>query len=142
MRGISRPLVPWLACGLLFACGSNPSAPDDSPRNATVVLSWSREGGFAGFCDELKVTAAGDVTASTCKATGVKTRKLPTEDLARLNHWRRTFGRVDATSTDSGTADAMTLKIVLAGTGRDRLSDAQRAELLDWAQRIYTQTTG
>ncbi len=144
MTGISRPLVPWLAWGLLFACGSSPAAPegDDNPPDATVVLSWSREGGFAGFCDELKVTAAGDVAASSCKTAGVRTRKLSSEDAARLNDWRRAFGRVDITSKDSASADAMTLKITLAGNGRDQPSDAQRLELLDWAQRIYSQTTG
>jgi hypothetical protein len=142
MTGIPRRLVWWTAYGLLFACGSSPAAPQDSQQDSAVVLSWNRDGGFAGFCDELKITASGDVTASTCRTPGSRTRKLSNGDLTRLNEWRKAFGTVSITSGDAGSADAMTLKLTLAGTGRDEPSPAQRQELLDWAQRIYTETRG
>jgi hypothetical protein len=106
------------------------------------VLSWNRDGGFAGFCDELKVSAAGDVTASSCRTPGSRTRKLPSGELTRLNDWRRTFGNVSIASGDTGSADGLTLKLTLAGRGRDEPSAAQRQELLEWAQRIYNETNG
>jgi hypothetical protein len=140
MTGIARPMAYWLAWGLLFACGATPSAPENGEESSTVVLSWNRDGGFAGFCDELKVSAVGDAAAATCRTQGIKTRKLPTEDRARLDEWRRTFGAVSITSGDPGSADSMTLKLTLAGKGSDQPSAAQRQEMLDWAQRVYTQT--
>ena len=57
MTGISRPVMYWLAWGLLFACGSTPSAPDGNEEDSAIVLSWNRDGGFAGFCDELKISS-------------------------------------------------------------------------------------
>jgi hypothetical protein len=141
MNGISRPVLCWLAWGLLFACGSSPSAPGGE-GDSTVVLSWNRDGGFAGFCDELKVTAAGDVTASTCRATGVKTRTLSSADRTRLSEWRRRFGAVSITSGDTGSADGLSVKLTLSGTGGDQPSAAQRQELFDWAQRVYNETNG
>jgi len=136
-------LVLWtlLGTGLLLACGSAPAAPSGG-TDATAALSWSREGGFAGFCDSLKVTASGDVTASTCRTTGDKKGKLSSDDLARLKAWQGTFGKVDISSADGGSADGMTVKLTLAGEGREQPSEAQKQELLQWAQRVYTQTQG
>jgi hypothetical protein len=141
MAVVSRLALSWLGWGLLFACGSTPAAPNDGNRDATVVLSWNRDGGFAGFCDELKVTASGSVTASTCRTTGVKTGTLGTDDLKRLNEWRRVFGPISIASGDAGSADGMTLKLTLAGQGDAQPSDEQRQELLEWAQRVHAQTT-
>lgn len=141
MPVVSRLVLWWLSWGLLLACGSTPAAPGDGVQDSTVVLSWKRDGGFAGFCDELKITASGDVTASTCRTPGVKARTLPTNELTRLNEWRRAFGPVSITSRDDAPADAMTLTLTLSGTGDGQPSEAQRLELLDWAQRIYTETS-
>jgi hypothetical protein len=112
----------------------------DGSQQSTVALAWSRDGGFAGFCDELKVTASGEATASSCRSQEVKTRKLSSDDLTRLNAWREAFASVSVTAGDGGTADGMTIKLTLTGTGTGQPSDAQRQELLDWAQRVYTQT--
>jgi hypothetical protein len=142
MLGLPRRLASWTAYGLVVACGSSPAAPRDSQQDAAVVLSWNRDGGFAGFCDDLKVTTTGDATASTCRTAGSSSRKLPAADLTRLNEWRRTFGAVSVTSGDSGSADAMTLKLTLAGTGQEQPSAAQRQEMLEWAQRVYNETKG
>jgi hypothetical protein len=135
-------VVWWAAWGLLFACGSSPAAPEGGEAGSTVVVSWNRDGGFAGFCDELKITAAGDVTASSCRTTGTRTRKLASADLTRLNEWRGNFGAVSITSGDSGSADGMTVKLTLSGKGRDQPSASQRQELLEWVQRVYNETNG
>jgi hypothetical protein len=142
MTDIPRRFAWWAACSLLFACGSSPAAPQDDQPDSAVVLSWNRDGGFAGFCDELKVTAAGNVTASSCRTPGSRSRRLPSDELTRLNDWRKRFGSVSITSGDSGSADGMTLKLTLTGGGRDEPSAAQRQELLEWAQRIFSETNG
>lgn len=142
MSGIPRRLVWWTAYSLVFACSSSPAAPQDSQQDSAVVLSWNRDGGFAGFCDQLKIATSGEATSSTCRTTGSKTRRLPSGDLTRLNEWRRTFGAVSITTGDSGTADGLTLKLTLAGTGQEQPSAAQRQEMLDWAQRVYNETNG
>src|SRR5215217_4218797 len=119
-------VVLWsVGSGLLVACGFLPPALDraEAEQDSKVVLSWSRQGGFAGFCEELKLTASGHATASSCTVTGVKSRELSTDDLKRLNRWRAVFGSVTITSNDAATADAMTLKLTLVGKGRSQPSE-------------------
>jgi hypothetical protein len=119
----------WVACGR-----TEPIA------DSTVVLTWSREGGLAGFCDELTVTASGDAAANSCTAVGTKRRKLSDAELVRLGQWRAAFGPLTATSRDAATADAMTMKMTFSGLGQRQPSDAERQELFDWAQRVHQQT--
>jgi hypothetical protein len=137
-----RSLLWSIAWGLLVACTATPTAPDRvMAQDSTIVLSWNRDGGFAGLCDELKVTASGEATASSCRNTGAaKIRRLSNDDLSRLRTWRESYGAVAISSSDRAVADGIALKLTLAGTGRAQPSDAQRQELLDWAQRVYDLT--
>jgi hypothetical protein len=139
MTLMPRIVFWWTSLALLLACGFTPAASDrgEAEQDSALVLSWSRQGGFAGFCDELKVAASGDLTASSCKESGARSGKLSSDDLRRLNQWLATFGSVAVASKDAATADAMTMKLTLAGKGRAQPSETQRQELLDWAQRIY-----
>jgi hypothetical protein len=130
-----------VVCGLLAsaplvgACDHREPTPDPA-----VVLSWTRQGGVAGFCDELTVSASGELAASSCTAAGVRRRKLSGNELARLNGWRAAFADVSTTSRDPASADAMTVTLSLSGKGRNHPSETERQELLDWAQRVYGET--
>ncbi len=117
------------------------SSQNPVPSNGgNAVFSWSRDGGIAGFCDELKISATGGITASSCRSPGsTSTGTLAPADLARLNRWRAAFGSVSFDSKDSPAADAMTLKFSLQGTGGGKPTDAERREMLDWAQSVYSQ---
>jgi hypothetical protein len=128
--------VTWMC---MIGCTSAPASPE---QNAAAVFTWSRDGGFAGFCDTLQISATGDATAASCKVSASQTRKLSSDDLARLNAWRQAYGAVSITSTDGGVADGMTLKLKMNGTGRGQPTEAQQAELLDWAQRVFATTKG
>jgi hypothetical protein len=128
--------------GLLIVSASTVGACSrpEPIADSMVVLTWTRDGGLAGFCDELTVTASGDAAASSCTAPGTKRRKLSDAELARLNEWRAQFGPVTATSRDAATADAMTMNMTLSGNGPKQPSDAERLELFGWAQRVHQQT--
>ena len=142
MTPVPRVVLWWIVSALLASSLSTLAACDRAQpeSDSPIVLAWSREGGLAGFCDELKVAASGEVTASSCKAAGVKTRKLSSDEMARLDPWLTAFGSVTATSQDVATTDAMTMKITLSGKGQNQPSVTQRQELLDWAQQVYQQT--
>jgi hypothetical protein len=137
-----RALLQALASGLLVALVSTFTGCDrrEPEPGSNIVLSWSRQGGLAGFCDQLSVTVAGDAAASSCTAREVKKRKLSSDELTKLNEWRAAFGSVTATSKDEATADAMSMTLTLSGTGQGQPSERQRQELLDWAQRVYQET--
>ncbi|OFW22244.1 MAG: hypothetical protein A3H97_22720 [Acidobacteria bacterium RIFCSPLOWO2_02_FULL_65_29] len=106
-----------------------------------MVLTWTRDGGFAGFCDEMKISAAGGITTSSCRPPGAgPARTLTGEDLARFNGWRTSFGAVLIESKDPPGADAMTTKLTFQGAGTGQPTQAERQEMLDWAQRVHTQS--
>ena len=142
------PILPRLVLAsvvsIVLAC--TPALPavgqDDHEQSGAIVLFWTRQGGLAGFCDELKVTGSGDVTATSC-ATGAaqKTRKLSPDEQSQLERLRQTFASVTFSSTDAATADAMKQTVTFSGKGPTQPSETQQRELLDWARRVYS-TTG
>ena len=139
---VKRQVELAAACCLMIGCMANPGSPQNSPpSNSTGVLTWTRDGGFAGFCDEMNVSAVGEVTTSSCRPPGAgPVRTLTGEDLAQFNRWRTSFGAVSIESKDSPGADAMTMKLTLKGTGRAQPTQTDRQEMLDWAQRVYTKS--
>ena len=140
MTTLPSSVTGWVALSLMVSCTTLPTAPGDFQHDSTIVLIWTRDGGFVGFCDELKVSAAGDVTVASCRTPGRKRRTLEAGDLARLNDWRKGFGTVNITSGDAPVYDAMQLKLTLSGNGRVQPTAAQRQELLEWAERVYSET--
>jgi hypothetical protein len=137
-RGFVRQ---WIGLFLLIQCGALILINcGQIGADTGIVLSWSRQGGFAGFCDELKVTGVGEATASSCKTTGARTRTLSREELQRLNQWREALAKVTITEKDEATADVMTRTLTLTGRGNRQPSDRDKRELLDWAQDVYQRT--
>jgi len=65
------------------------------------VLTWVREGGIAIFCDELRISAAGEIITASCGASATRTGGLSKEDLNRLSSWRSVFGAVVIKTKDS-----------------------------------------
>jgi hypothetical protein len=118
---------------------SRPPTAEQQLPATDVVLSWRREGGIAGFCDELKVSTTGEFTATLCLANPErrKTGKLSKEDLVKLDRWREAFGTTVINTRDAAIADAMTLTLTMKGTGSAKANDAERQELLNWAQKTF-----
>jgi hypothetical protein len=124
---------------LLLILSAHACAAQQRQPIVDTVFSWHQEGGIAGFCDDLTVSSAGELRTSSCGSTPkTRTGKLSQEDKARLDRWRRSFGSVVIDTKDSPAADAMTVKLTLKGSGSARPSGAERQDLLDWAQQVYT----
>ena len=137
-----RFLLALAVSAVAAACAAAPEAggQNDTRSRTAIVLAWTRSGGLAGFCDQLELTATGDVTAKSCKTSGARTRQLSSDERRRLDELRQELGSVAVTSSDHATADAMSQTLTLKGTGSRQPSEAQRQELLDWAQRVYSNT--
>lgn len=146
-------LTHLFMCWLVAGCAAALPAGDhqENSQNSGIVLSWSRQGGLAGFCDELEVTASGDVTARSCATastgstasspTAPKRRKLSPAEMKRLDEFRQTLASMTFSTSspaDAATADAMKQTIRLAGKGRSQASETQKRELMDWAQTVYS----
>jgi hypothetical protein len=111
-------------------------------RSATLLLTWHREGGIAGFCDDLVVYVSGEVQASQCRpngltATGNLQKLLSETGLAEFNGWLSEFGTVTITMEDPAVADQMKVTLTLSGHGARQPSAEERQQLVNWAQNLY-----
>jgi hypothetical protein len=110
---------------------------------ATVVLTWSREGGIAGFCDNLTVYLSGEVQGSNCKSDEMvekgASELLSAGEIATMNDWISKYGEISIDASDpKGAADAMSVKLNLQGTGsQQNMVQASQQLLLTFTQDLY-----
>jgi hypothetical protein len=112
---------------------------------APPVLIWHREGGLAGFCDDLTIDAVGLVDAASCAddpAATVSHGQLPPDDLARLEAWLDEYQPFEVEQADPATADGMAITLTFAGRGPADPTDADKQQILDFAAEIYAGFTG
>ncbi|MCB0077607.1 MAG: hypothetical protein KDD73_09280 [Anaerolineales bacterium] len=155
--------VVWLVMAVV-ACDAT-TAPDDAPAtlptasttfepsststavtnadhgDAAPVLTWHREGGIAGFCDELAMYDTGLVQSFSCKeANGeapVWEAQLSTEALTELQRWQATYGSIDQTWSDEATADGMTEQISFVGQGGETADELTLQTMRDFAVKEF-----
>ncbi len=105
--------------------------------SAAATLTWHREGGFAGFCDDL-VAAMGQAQASSCKSgEAYPLSALTDEESAQFKEWAESFGSVVIEMRDPAVADAMTIVLTFNGNGDGQPAEAEQQAMLAWAQAIY-----
>ena len=109
---------------------------------ATVALTWSRNGGIAGFCDSLTIYLSGEVQGSNCKGGEMVQKSLrellsPAE-IATMNEWISKYGKINVDASDpKGAADAMTVKLTLYGSGtQENLDQASQQILFTFIQDL------
>lgn len=113
-----------------------------------LALAWHREGGFAGFCDDLAVYSVGNGLPFTCQTeppTNLGKRWLAAGQSDQLFDWIDTLASFEYGKKDPATADAMTVQLVFAGTGADQATEQDRQAMLDFAAWLTTygaQATG
>ncbi|HSJ86161.1 MAG TPA: hypothetical protein VK909_03055 [Anaerolineales bacterium] len=109
---------------------------------ATVALTWSRSGGIAGFCDNLTIYLSGEVQGTSCKQGEIAEKRLnellSREQIATMNEWLLKYGVVDIDASDpANVADAMSIKVHLAGLGTEKMtSKAVQQILLQFIQDL------
>jgi hypothetical protein len=112
-------------------------------RPATVVLTWKREGGIAGFCDYMTVYLSGEVHGGSCKQGQYAEERLidvlSQEEIAKLDKWLKNYGNISIdVSNPKGVSDRMVVILTLVGTGSQQtLSTSNEQELLNFAQEIH-----
>ena len=109
--------------------------------SAPVALEWSREGGIAGFCDNLLISTDGQAVLSNCQKESpveVGRTQLDADQLALLQDKLQKLKPFDFEQSDAATADAMTVKLKFNGNGSAEASDADKQALLDLASSLAT----
>jgi hypothetical protein len=112
-------------------------------RPATVLMTWTREGGIAGFCDHLTVYLSGEVHKTSCKSEQPVEESLPAvlsqAEIETLNEWTESYGNVTVDASDpKGVSDRMIVTLEFMGLGnQETVSAANEQELMDFAQALH-----
>jgi hypothetical protein len=109
-----------------------------------LAFAWHREGGIAGFCDDLTVYVTGEVWATSCRGTQPEDLahfRLNAEQLATLYNWVDTLQSFEYEQRDPAMADSMTVRLIFSGAGAQAASEAEQAAIIDFAQTLYTEAT-
>jgi hypothetical protein len=108
---------------------------------ATLALSWQREGGIAGFCDDLTVYLSGEVYGSSCKSgesVAALKETLSADELTQFNDWLTQYGQVSLDASDpQGVADRMQLALSLYGSGEQQPDKSEQQVMFSFAQSLY-----
>jgi hypothetical protein len=112
---------------------------------AGTVLTWHREGGIAGFCDDLTIHAGGETDAASCKGEGTQQLGytfLDDAGLQQLYTWVDALQSFEITQTDEATADAMTVRVAFEGRGDAEATDADAQAIEAFASQLYLEIAG
>ena len=108
----------------------------------SLAFSWHREGGIAGFCDDIGVYLTGEAIVTSCQGSSLPELGRPRLDSAQLTElyaWVDSLAPFEIEMTDPATADAMTILLVFAGQGTDAVSANQQSGMLHLADELVLQ---
>lgn len=158
-------LCPFVLVLALAACGGAPTAqptavpptsaptPTAAPTSepggqggglSAMALIWNRDGGLAGLCDSLIITADGQANASNCQDPNIGAggaQPLAPELQAQLNAWRDQFAPFEVTLTDPATADALTVRLTFNGQGNTVAGEADQQAVAAFAAAVFADQT-
>jgi len=109
---------------------------------ATLALTWTRDGGIAGFCDRLAVFLSGEVYGSQCKSQpngtmGTFASLLSADERTQFDTWFKELGQVNVDASDpEGVSDRMVVTLEFYGNGKGTLGKSDQQELFLWAQNL------
>lgn len=109
-----------------------------------LVLSWRREGGLAGFCDDLQVYLSGKAFAGSCaggQTAPTGERWLDAAELAQLYAWVDGLAPFERELQDPAEADAMSQRLSFSGRGEAQAGEGDFQELLEFASGVYASST-
>lgn len=104
-----------------------------------LAFIWHREGGIAGFCDDLSVYMTGIAYGSDCSGNlilSLGSRRLTGDELAELYTWVDALASFQETKKDPATADAMTVGLLLTGRGERAATDEEKAAMSQYASQV------
>lgn len=105
----------------------------------TVILIWHRQGGIAGFCDDVTVLASGAYTVVTCKDQATQRGQLTESQLLQLTRFVNKLQSFENDNNDPAVADAMSIKTTFKGLGPLEASVEDIATLNNFAALLLIQ---
>jgi hypothetical protein len=114
----------------------------------SLALDWHREGGIAGFCDEVTVYLTGDYLVNNCKNPTLTPLAAPEPalpphltpgQLEQLYGWYDTLTNFAYTYTDPAVSDAMTTRFIFSGVGTQSATDQDVQEINAFASGLLVE---
>jgi hypothetical protein len=143
MKSLPQELVVLILAIFVTACASGAPIPTGEPQptgsNEYVAFIFHREGGIAGFCDDLIVYISGKAEASSCagqESVAPVSVQLTPDQQADLKEWTETLQPFEFDQTDPATVDALTIRIQFFGTGESAYTDADLQAIQEMAQDL------
>jgi len=119
--------------------GQNPpqqAAPSSGVGTSARVLVFHREDKRAGVCENLVITAEGDVVYSNCRSGEEKQHTLSETDRQQLKTWIQKFQAVNYDHTAPAQADGEQTQLYLNGQGSQKATDLEIQQMIDFASVI------
>ena len=107
--------------------------------NLGLAYAWHREGGIAGFCDDLRIYRSGLAVGFNCKGGSQKSAGsawLNDTQLTLLFGWLDQLRTSDFKSSDPAKADGMSISGLLSGSGSRAPSETERLALLNFGSQV------
>ena len=111
---------------------------EQADTSSSLALAWHREGGIAGFCDEVTIYLTGLVTTSDCKGFNAQTY-LSASQLAQLYSWVDGLRRIDYDDINAPIADGMNITLLLTGSGQLQADEQTIRDILDFVATLDAQ---
>jgi hypothetical protein len=109
-----------------------------------LALSWHREGGLAGFCDNMDMYLTGLVMISECSGPEpvlIDRFYQNAEPLQQLYLWVDQFIPFDYLVGDPAVADGLTKSLVFYGQGQTEATQADQEAIEGYAEALVSQNS-
>jgi len=115
---------------------------DGSVLLPALVLTWHREGGIAGFCDDLVINVVGEAAAGSCRGVPPAEEGLTLlreQHREELGRWLSTLRPFTVEYEDAAVADAMITRLVFSGWGTAEANNVQKQAVGAFAAELYAE---
>jgi hypothetical protein len=108
-----------------------------------LAFGWHRQGGIAGFCDDLAVYRTGVVMPSSCRpgSNPIPEAWLTSGELGQLYTWIDDYKPFEWMEADQATADSMQVHLVFYGSGQNDASAAEQQAIAEFASALQARLT-
>ncbi|HET9909465.1 MAG TPA: hypothetical protein VFQ23_22655 [Anaerolineales bacterium] len=114
------------------------SESGQADTSSSQAFVWQREGGIAGFCDNVSVHLTGLVTTSDCKGFHAEAY-LTASQLEQLYGWVYNLGDIEYDDSNAPLADGMQITLSLDGTGQGEPDEQTIRDMIDFASTLDVQ---
>lgn len=104
-----------------------------------LIFAWHREGGIAGFCDDVTVYVTGDVYATSCRGGPPKELgrgRLTADQLKQVFAWVDDLRNFEIGHEGPVAPDELIIRMVFSSAGAREASDADKQAIQDFAAEL------